>query len=61
MAEEHRGRIAAVFAANAELQVAAGLTPPLAGDFDQFTDALDVKRGERIVLEDTALLLLFQE
>ena len=50
-----------MLAADAELQVVARLAAALAADLDQLADALDVERGEGIVLEDAALLVLLQE
>ena len=48
MAEEHRGRIAAVLAANAELQAVAHLAAALAGDVDQLADALAPRSDEEL-------------
>src|SRR5262249_29500401 len=61
VAEEHRGRIAAVLAADAELQAVAHLAAARGGDVYQFAHALDVERGERVVLEDAALAVLLEE
>src|SRR5215471_18594999 len=61
VAEEHRRRIAAMLAANAELELGPSLAPALAGDLDQLAHPLRVQRGERIVLEDATLLVLLQE
>src|SRR5262249_522167 len=61
VAEEGRGRIATMFATDAELQAVAHLATTLARDIDQLADALDVERGERVVLEDSALLVLLEE
>ena len=43
LAEGDRGRIAAVLAADAELDVRPGRPAALAGDGDQFADALGVE------------------
>src|ERR1700722_17488234 len=48
VAERDRGRIAAVLAADAELEVLAHLAAALARDRDQFADALAIDRDERI-------------
>src|SRR5580658_4766908 len=48
VAERDRGRIAAVLAADAELEALAHLAAALARDRDQFADALAVDRDERI-------------
>src|SRR6478735_5877346 len=61
VAEEHRGRIAAMLAADADLERGPGLAAALAADLDQLADALDVERGERVVLQDAALLVLLEE
>src|SRR5262249_60511166 len=60
VAEEHRGGIAAMLAANAELELGPRLAAALAGDLDQFAHALGIERGKRVVLEDAALLVLLQ-
>src|SRR5215471_14753606 len=57
VAEEHRRRVAAVLAANAELELGAHLAAALAGDLDQLAHALGIERGEWVVLEDAALLV----
>src|SRR5205823_4097178 len=51
MAKRNRRRIAAVLAANAELQPGPGCTPALGGDAHQFADALHIQRNERVVFE----------
>src|SRR5207253_10205246 len=61
VAEEYRRRVAAMLAANAELQLGPRLAAAFAGDLDQLADAFDVERGERIVLEDAALLIFLEE
>src|SRR4051794_31286337 len=48
MAERHRGRIAAVFAADADLEVCPRLAAALDADLDQFADAVAIDRDERI-------------
>src|SRR5207245_2195582 len=48
MAERHRGRVAAVFTANAELEVAARLAPSFGGDLHELADAVTVDRHERV-------------
>src|SRR5262249_48522865 len=50
--EVHRGGVAAVLAADAELQVAARPPPALDAGADDVADAGDVDRRERILLED---------
>src|SRR5579883_1232091 len=52
VAELDRGRIAAVLAADAELEVLAHLAAALARDRDQFADAFAVDRDERIDRQD---------
>jgi hypothetical protein len=47
-AEGDRGRVAAVFAADAELDVGARRPAALAGDGDQFADPFGVQSHERI-------------
>src|ERR1700722_10596947 len=49
--EGDRGRIAAVFAADAELEVGPGRATALGGDGDEFADAFSVQGHERISLE----------
>src|SRR5579871_4749786 len=48
LAELDRGRVAAVLAADAELQPEPGLAAALGGKGDQLTDALAVERDEGI-------------
>src|SRR5262252_1358878 len=48
VAECDRRRIAAVFAANAELGVAARLASTFGGDLDQLADAITIDRHERV-------------
>src|SRR5579883_2589518 len=52
VAERHGGRVAAVFAANAELEVAARVAAPFGGGLDQLADPLAVDRYERIGRQD---------
>ena len=52
MAELHAVRIAAVFAADAELDVRPRLAAFLDGDLHQLADAGLIDRGERILLHD---------
>src|SRR5207244_7804144 len=54
VAEGDRGRIAAVLAADADLEPAPSLAPALDADAYQFADALAVDRHERIGREDAA-------
>src|SRR5687768_17471457 len=51
MAELYRIRIAAVLAANAELDVGTGLPAEGDGGLHQLADAGDIERGERVLLE----------
>src|SRR5436309_7358707 len=55
LAELDRGRVAAVLAANAELQRWAGLAPAIGGKADKLADALAVEGDERVAGEDAAL------
>src|SRR5262250_276295 len=55
MAKGDRGRIAAVLAADADLEVAARRATPLGANGDQLADALAVDGDERIDLEDASL------
>jgi hypothetical protein len=50
--EGDRGRIAAVLAANAELELAADFAAPLASDADQFADAVAIERNERVARQN---------
>src|SRR5207248_3206783 len=54
VAECHRGGIAAVLSANADLELAPALAPALDPDAHQFADSLAVQRHEWILLEDAA-------
>ena len=47
LAEGDAGRVAAMLAANAELEAGPGRPAPLGGDRDQLADALDVEADER--------------
>src|SRR5262249_17066781 len=60
-AEMDRGRIAAVLAADAELQVGARLAATLRSDLHQLADAFDVEADERILFDDTLPLIGLQE
>src|SRR5262249_51872662 len=46
--ERHRGGIATVLAANAELDVASGFASALDRDVDEFAHALAIERDERV-------------
>ncbi len=50
-----------MLAADAELELGPRLATALGGDVDQLAHTLDVERGEGIMLEDAALLVLLQE
>src|SRR4029077_11134817 len=50
--ERHRGRIAAVFAANAELELLPHFAAALGGNADQFADAVAIERYERIARQN---------
>src|SRR4029078_67421 len=52
VAEPHPGRAAAMLAANADLELRAGLAPAFDPDAHQFADALAVDRHERIRGQD---------
>src|SRR6266404_2816084 len=52
VAECYRSRIAAMLAANPDLDVGTGLAAPHDADLDQFTDAVAIDRDERIDRED---------
>src|SRR3954447_11381637 len=54
VAEGDRGRVAAVLAADADLELGAGLAPAFDADAHQFADTLPVDRHERVGLEDAA-------
>src|SRR5882672_11648145 len=53
VAERHRSRIAAMLAANADLEAGAGLASAHDADLHEFADAVTIDRDERIDLEDT--------
>src|SRR5690606_19576837 len=55
VAELHGVRVAAVLAADAELDAGAGGVALLGGDLDELADAGLVDRGERVLLEDLGL------
>src|SRR5260221_1130058 len=55
MAELHGIGVAAVFAADAELDAGAGLVALRRRDLDELADAGLVNRGERILLHDLVL------
>src|SRR5260221_3409022 len=55
MAELHGIGVAAVFAADAELDAGAGLVALRRRDLDELADAGLVNRGERILLHDFVL------
>ena len=61
VAEFHRGRVAAVFAADAELESGLGLAAQLHRHFNQPADALLVNARERVVLEDLLRIVVLQE
>ena len=55
MAERDRGRVAAMLAANADLELRLHGAAALDADLHQFADALLVDRDERIARQDAAL------
>src|SRR5260221_14229793 len=57
LAELDRGGIAAMLAADAELEVLARPPAALAGDAHELADALDIERDEGIVREDALFLI----
>ena len=61
VAELHAVRVAAVFAADAELDVGAGAAAFFDGDLHQLADAGLIDRGERILLHDFQFLIRRQE
>src|SRR5688572_30161891 len=61
MAELDGVRIAAVLAADAELDARAGLRALLDRDLHELADAGLVDRGERVLLEDLGLLVRSEE
>src|SRR5262245_34476738 len=54
MAERDRSRVAAVLAANSDLELGARLAPALDTDTDQFTNTLAVDRHERVAAQNAA-------
>src|SRR3546814_3356945 len=48
LAKPDRGRVAAMLAADAELDTGPGLAPARRRDLDQFADALDIDADERV-------------
>src|SRR5215470_10915883 len=61
LAELDRGGVAAMLAADAELQLLAGAAAALGGDADELANAVGVDRDERVLLEDALLLVGRQE
>src|SRR5438105_510340 len=59
--EMHRRRVAAMFAADAELDVGTRLPSALNAHRHEVADAVHVDRGERILLEDLLVLVDLQE
>ena len=57
----NRRRVAAVLAADSELQILPRLPPALHAHPDHFADALDVDRRERIPVENLAVLVYLQK
>ena len=57
MAEFDRGRVAALLAADAELDVRAGLTAQLRRHLDEAADACLIKLGERVGFVDLAVVV----
>src|SRR5690606_32446044 len=55
VAEGDGGGVAAVLAADAELEAGLGTAPPLDREADELADALLVERLERVVREDPGL------
>src|ERR1700712_992433 len=53
VAERHRGGIAAVFAANADLEARAGLASARHADLHQLADAVAIDRDEGIDLQNS--------
>jgi hypothetical protein len=60
-AEGDRGRIAAMLAADAELDVRAGLAATLGGKLDQLADAFDIEADERIARVDALVDIRVEE
>src|SRR5437588_3501978 len=61
VAERDRARLAAVLAADTELELRLRAPPPLDGDPHQVADAVDVDHLERIALEHPVLEVARQE
>src|ERR1039458_8460298 len=61
VAELDRTGLAAVFAADADFKIRTGLAAQLHAHLDKFSHALLIEHGERIVLEDFGVLVLFLE
>ena len=61
VAEHDGGRIAAVLAADAELDVRAGLLAELSSHLNELADAILVKAGERIRLVDLLVVVRAKE
>src|SRR6266850_1607450 len=59
--EMHRRRVAAMLAADAELDVGARLLSALDAHGDEVADAVHVDRGERIPFKDLLVLVNLQE
>ena len=57
MAELNGGRIAAVLAADAEMQVGTGLAAERGRHLDELADAGLVETGERVVLIDLTVVV----
>src|SRR5262245_5247689 len=53
VAERHRGRIAAMLAADADLEIGPDLAAAGDADLHQFADAVPIDRDERIDLQDS--------
>ena len=49
MTELDRLGVAAVLAANPDLEVRAQASPPIDADLDQLSDAVGIERGKRVV------------
>jgi len=61
VAEGDRARLAAVLAADPQLDPGLRAPPPLDRDPHQLADALDVEHLERVLLEDPLLEVVGQE
>ena len=61
VAELHRRRFAAVFAADAKLQVRTGLTAQLRSHLHQLANAVRVQTSEGIALEDLVVVVGAEE